>query len=157
MHGVQRHEPISGLNYARCAECSPRNGFKKQRITRAWRRKKTPSIPDGHLILNYYKWRLKIRNTGKFVWRLRELFLTLQTVKGVVILVKKEMTEIYKKYRLTSNEEPTDEMLEALMEDVAQAARESSNKAETEKQRRLSEAVHTIAVRRSQRKHVLDD
>ena len=47
------------------------------------------------------------------------------------------MTEIYKKYRLTSNEEPTDEMLEALMEDVAQAARESSNKAETEKQRRL--------------------
>ena len=67
------------------------------------------------------------------------------------------MTEIYKKYRLTSNEETTDEMLEALMEDVAQAARESSNKAETEKQRRLSEAVHTIAVRRSQRKHVLDD
>ena len=42
------------------------------------------------------------------------------------------MTEIYKKYRLTSNEEPTDEMLEALMEDVAQAARESSNKAESQ-------------------------
>jgi len=36
------------------------------------------------------------------------------------------MTEIHKRYRLTSTEEPTDEMLQALMEDVAQAARESS-------------------------------
>lgn len=47
------------------------------------------------------------------------------------------MTEIHKRYRLTSNEEPTDEMLQALMEDVAQAARESSAKAEAEKKRRL--------------------
>lgn len=54
------------------------------------------------------------------------------------------MTEIYKKYRLTSNEEPTDEMLEALMEDVAQAARESSNKAETEKQRRLQAVANEM-------------
>ena len=47
------------------------------------------------------------------------------------------MTEIHKRYRLTSTEEPTDEMLHALMEDVAQAARESSAKAEAEKKRRL--------------------
>ena len=33
-------------------------------------------------------------------------------------------------YRLTSLEEPTDEMLQALMEGVAQLARESSAKAE---------------------------
>ena len=54
-------------------------------------------------------------------------------------------------------EEPTDEMLQALMEDVGKAARESSAKAEAEKQRRLSEVAHTISVRRSQRKHVLND
>ena len=34
------------------------------------------------------------------------------------------MTEIHKRYRLTSTEEPTDEMLQALMEDVAQAAQQ---------------------------------
>ena len=38
----------------------------------------------------------------------------------------KLMTEIHKKYRLTSIEEPTNEMLQELMEDVAKAARESS-------------------------------
>ena len=47
-------------------------------------------------------------------------------------------------YRLTSLEEPTDEMLQALMEDVAQAARESSAKAEAEKQRRLQAVVKEI-------------
>ena len=47
------------------------------------------------------------------------------------------MTELSKKYRLTSMEEPTDEMLQELMEDVAKAARESSARAEAEKQRRL--------------------
>ena len=67
------------------------------------------------------------------------------------------MTEIYKKYRLTSTEEPTDEMLQELMEDVARAARESSAKAEAEKQRRLAETARIIAIRRSQRKAVLDD
>jgi len=40
-------------------------------------------------------------------------------------------------YKLTSTEEPTDEVLEALMEKVAQAARESNAKAEAEKRRRL--------------------
>ncbi len=54
------------------------------------------------------------------------------------------MTEIFKRYRLTSTEEPTDEMLQALMEDVAQAARESSAKAEAEKQRRLQAVVKEI-------------
>ena len=47
------------------------------------------------------------------------------------------MTQTYKRYRLTSNEEPTDEMLQELMEDVAKAARESSAKAEAELQRRM--------------------
>ncbi len=65
------------------------------------------------------------------------------------------MTEIYRKYRLTSMEEPTDEMLQALMEDVAKAARESSAKAKAEKQKRFSEVVSAINRRRSQRKQVI--
>jgi polyhydroxyalkanoate synthesis regulator phasin len=60
------------------------------------------------------------------------------------------MPETYKKYRLTSMEEPTDEMLHALMEDVAKAARESSARAEAEKQRRFSEVLNAINLRRSQ-------
>jgi hypothetical protein len=67
------------------------------------------------------------------------------------------MTEVQKKYRLTSMEEPSDEMLQALMEDVAKAARESSAKAEAEKQRRFSEIASIIKARRSQRKKILDD
>ena len=51
------------------------------------------------------------------------------------------MTDLSKKYRLTSMEEPTDEMLQELMEDVAKAARESSARAEAEKQRRLQTAA----------------
>lgn len=54
------------------------------------------------------------------------------------------MTEIHKQYRLTSTEEPTDEMLQALMEDVAQTARESSAKAEAEKKRRLQAVAKEI-------------
>ena len=60
------------------------------------------------------------------------------------------MTEIHKKYRLTSMEEPTDEMLQELMEDVARAARESSAKAEAEKQRRLQIVADEIEAWRSQ-------
>ena len=60
------------------------------------------------------------------------------------------MTEIHKKYRLTSMEEPTDEMLQELMEDVAQAARESSAKAEAEKHRRLQIVADEIEAWRSQ-------
>lgn len=54
------------------------------------------------------------------------------------------MTDIHKRYRLTSSEEPTDEMLQALMEDVAAAARESSARAEAEKRRRLKEVAEEI-------------
>jgi len=67
------------------------------------------------------------------------------------------MTELNKKYRLTSMEEPTDEMLQELMEDMVNAARESSAKAKTELQRRLSETAQIIAKRRSQRILVNDD
>ena len=55
------------------------------------------------------------------------------------------MTDIHKKYRLTSMEEPTDEMLQDLMEDVAKAARESTAKAEAEKQRRLQIVADEVA------------
>ena len=67
------------------------------------------------------------------------------------------MTEVNKKYRLTSMEEPTDEMLHELMEDVAKSARESSAKAAAVLQRRLSETAHIIASRRSQRKALAND
>ena len=67
------------------------------------------------------------------------------------------MTELHKKYRLTSTEEPTDEMLQALMEDVAVAARESSAKAEAEKKRMLSEAARVISLKRAQRKQTIHD
>ena len=56
------------------------------------------------------------------------------------------MTEVSKKYRLNSMEEPTDEMLQELMEDVAKAARESSAKVEAEKQRRLQSVASEIEV-----------
>ena len=54
------------------------------------------------------------------------------------------MTEVNKKYRLNSMEEPTDKMLQELMEDVAKAARESSAKAEAEKRRRLQMVAKEI-------------
>ena len=64
------------------------------------------------------------------------------------------MTEVSKKYRLNSMEEPTDEMLQELMEDVAKAARESSARAEAELERRLFDTAQIIALWRSQRKLV---
>ena len=64
------------------------------------------------------------------------------------------MTEIHKKYRLTSMEDPTDEMLQELMEDVAKAARESSARAEAEKQRRLSETALIISKRQLERETI---
>ena len=67
------------------------------------------------------------------------------------------MTEIHKKYRLTSTEEPTDEMLHALMEDVAVAARESSARAEEMKQKILRYTAHLIVVNRSQPDEYVDD
>ena len=71
----------------------------------------------------------------------------LQFGKKTLILQQKSarlMTEIHKKYRLTSMEEPTDEMLQELMEDVAKAARESSARAEAEKQRKLQTVASEI-------------
>ena len=59
-------------------------------------------------------------------------------------IIVRRMTEVNKKYRLNSMEEPTDEMLQELMEDVAKAARESSAKAEAEKQRRLQTVASEI-------------
>ncbi len=54
------------------------------------------------------------------------------------------MEKRYKEYRLTSIEDPTDEMLHALMEDVVAAARESSEKAKCEKQRRMRAVASEI-------------
>ena len=55
------------------------------------------------------------------------------------------MTEIHKRYRLTSMEKPTDEMLQSLMEDVAAEARKSMAKAEAEKKRRLQAVADEIS------------
>ena len=58
------------------------------------------------------------------------------------------MRDEFKKYRLTSTEEPTDEMLQELMEDVARAARESSAKAEEAKQKMMEDAFRLMNERR---------
>lgn len=47
-------------------------------------------------------------------------------------------------YRLTSLEEPTDEMLHAIMEKVAEAARESSAKVKEFKSRMMAETIARI-------------
>ena len=47
-------------------------------------------------------------------------------------------------YRLTSMEEPSDEMLHAIMEQVAEAARESTKRAEAAMQRMLEETIAKI-------------
>lgn len=47
-------------------------------------------------------------------------------------------------YRLTSMEEPTDEMLHAIMEKVAEAARKSTERAEEAKHRMLAETAERI-------------
>lgn len=59
------------------------------------------------------------------------------------------MTEIHKQYRLTSLEEPTDEMLQALMEDVAAEARKSMARAEAEHRRRMKAVAEDIAAWRA--------
>ena len=50
------------------------------------------------------------------------------------------------KYRLNSEEEPTDEMLFNLMAEIAAAARESSEQAEHENRRRLKSVAHEIKI-----------
>ena len=47
-------------------------------------------------------------------------------------------------YRLTSLEEPTDEMLHAIMEKVAESARQSTARAEEAKRRMLAETAIRI-------------
>ncbi len=49
--------------------------------------------------------------------------------------------ELLRSYRLTSMEEPTDEMLHAIMEKVAVAARESTKRAELKKREMLHIAI----------------
>ena len=51
-------------------------------------------------------------------------------------------------YRLTSLEDPTDEQLYALMEQVAVAARESSRRAKREMERRMQEIVQVVLKRK---------
>ena len=51
-------------------------------------------------------------------------------------------------YRLTSLEEPTEEQLHALMEQVAIAARESSRRAKIEMERRMQEIVQIVLKRK---------
>ncbi len=53
--------------------------------------------------------------------------------------------EELKKYRLSSMEEPSDELLEALMERVGAAASESTSKAKAAKQRMLADVLVQIA------------
>lgn len=52
-------------------------------------------------------------------------------------------------YRLTSMEEPTDEMLHAIMEKVAIAARESSARSENAKRRMMAETIAKIGRNRT--------
>ena len=53
-------------------------------------------------------------------------------------------------YRLNSMEEPTDEMLLAIMEKVADAARESTQKAEMRKNEMLSAAFSNAQIIKAQ-------
>lgn len=57
--------------------------------------------------------------------------------------------KLLRSYRLTSMEEPTDEMLHAIMEKVAVAARESSARAKEAKRRMFAEMISNIKQKRS--------
>lgn len=56
--------------------------------------------------------------------------------------------EVLRSYRLTSMEEPTDEMLHAIMEKVAEAARESTRKANEAKHKLFAEMQSRIRERK---------
>lgn len=60
--------------------------------------------------------------------------------------------EELRSYRLNSMEEPTDEMLEAIMLGVQEHARQSTQRAKAELARRFEEAKAEIARRRANRK-----
>lgn len=53
--------------------------------------------------------------------------------------------EVLHSYRLSSLEEPSDEMLYAIMQQVAQAARKSSAEAEANMQKMFAEMMANIA------------
>lgn len=57
-------------------------------------------------------------------------------------------------YRLNSLEEPSDELLHQLMEQVAISFRESSHRVEKEKKRRLCEMAEDIKKRRKSQQHI---
>jgi len=52
--------------------------------------------------------------------------------------------EELRSYRLTSMEEPTDKMLHAIMEQVAESARESSKRADAFKQQMMEQTCANI-------------
>lgn len=56
-------------------------------------------------------------------------------------------------YRLNSLEEPSDELLHQLMEQVGISFRESSHRVEKEKKRRLCETAEDIKKRRKSQQH----
>lgn len=57
--------------------------------------------------------------------------------------------QLLRTYRLSSMEEPTDEMLVAIMEKVVETARESTQKAENAKQIMFKQLVAAIAKHRA--------
>lgn len=59
--------------------------------------------------------------------------------------------ETLRSYRLTSLEEPSDEMLHAIMEKVADAARESTRCAEAKKKEMLSIAIENARIKSTTR------
>jgi len=59
--------------------------------------------------------------------------------------------EELRSYRLTSMEEPTDEMLEAIMLGVQETARRTTENAQKELDRRFEEMKREMALRRMQR------
>lgn len=61
--------------------------------------------------------------------------------------------EELKSYRLNSMEEPTDEMLEAIMLGVQEKARQTTIKVQQELDRRFNEMKAEIERRRAERQH----
>ena len=71
--------------------------------------------------------------------------IVLFSVKTIVVMSKEEL----KSYRLNSAEEPTDEMLEAIMLEVQKTACQSTLKAKAELDKRFNAAKAEIAQRKA--------
>lgn len=65
----------------------------------------------------------------------------LRVIIGIYTMTQEEL----RSYRLTSMEEPSDEMLQAIMEQVAESARRSTAKFQAELHRRF-EAIHKSCI-----------